>query len=245
MGREILTASTDGVKIWSRDSASPLATILAVDDNRWLTISPAGFFTGTRGGSELASVVRGFDVVSPEQMYQSLFAPDLIRERLAGDPDGEFKSAARVLNLRTVLDSGRVPTVALVSPAGGSASNEEVITAQARIADAGGGIGRIEWRVNGVTAAVTNVASKANVERIVSQALALEPGDNTVEVVAYNARNRLASLPASTTVHWTAPANQPRPRLYVIAVGIDRYERHALSPPVVGGGRRQSLRRAR
>ena len=198
--------------------------MLAIDDSRWLTISPSGFFVGTRGGSELASIVRGLDVTSPEQMYQSLFAPDLIRERLAGDPDGEFKAAADVLNLRTVLDSGRVPQVALVSPAAGATTGDEVVTAQARIADMGGGIGRIEWRVNGVTAAVTNVGAEAAAERIVSQALALEPGDNTVEVVAYNARNRLASLPASTTVRWTAPANQPQPKLYVIAVGIDRYE---------------------
>ncbi len=141
--------------------------------------------------------MRGLDVISPEQMYQSLFAPDLIRERLAGDPDGEFKSAARVLNLRTVLDSGRVPTVALVSPAGGSASNEEVITAQARIADA-----RRRHRPHRVAREWRHRrgdkcrAQADGSERVVSQALALEPGDNTVEVVAYNARNRLASLPA-------------------------------------------------
>ena len=222
-GRRLISDSTDGVKIWNPGSSAPVATLLAVDAGQWLTISPSGFFTGTRKGSDLASIVRGLEVVSPEQMYQSLFAPDLIRERLAGDPDGEFKNASRVLNLRTVLDSGRVPTVVLVAPAGGTVSNAEVITAQARIADTGGGIGRVEWRVNGVTAAVTNVAPEANAGRVISQALALEPGDNTVEVVAYNARNRLASLPASTTVHWTAPANQPRPKLHVMAVGIDRY----------------------
>jgi uncharacterized caspase-like protein len=71
---------------------------------------------------------------------------------------------------------------------------------------------------------VTKIAAEGGTERVVSQALALEPDDNTVEVVAYNARNRLASLPASTTVRWTAPANQPQPKLYVIAVGIDKYE---------------------
>ena len=223
-GRYILTVATDGLKIWSPDTDKPLVTMLAIDERRWLTISPTGFFAGTRGGSELASIVRGLDVTSPEQMYQSLFAPDLIRERLAGDPDGEFKAAADVLNLRTVLDSGRVPQVALVSPAAGTTTGDEVVTAQARIADLGGGVGRIEWRVNGVTAAVTNVGTGGGAEHVISQALALEPGDNTVELVAYNGRNRLASLPVSTTVRWTPPANQPRPKLYVIAVGIDRYE---------------------
>jgi len=56
-----------------------------------------------------------------------------------------------------------------------------------------------------------------------TQTLALEPGENSIEVVAYNGRNLLASLPVSTTVTWSAPANQPRPKLFVIAVGINQY----------------------
>jgi uncharacterized caspase-like protein len=63
----------------------------------------------------------------------------------------------------------------------------------------------------------------AGKERTVKQTLALEPGNNTIEAVAYNGRNLLASLPVSTTVTWDAPANQPKPKLFVIAVGINAY----------------------
>ena len=102
-----------------------------------------------------------------------------------------------------------------------------MITAEARITDAGGGIGRIEWRVNGATVGVSASAPGLGNARIVKQTLALEPGENTIELVAYNARNLLASLPVSTTVTWTAPASRARPKLFVIAVGINDYhDRH-------------------
>ena len=73
-------------------------------------------------------------------------------------------------------------------------------------------------------------------ERTIRQTLALEPGRNVIEVVAYNRRNLLSSLPVSTAVTWTAPAEQPRPKLYVISVGINSYH-DTLFGPVAPGGR--------
>ena len=35
-----------------------------------------------------------------------------------------------------------------------------------------------------------------------------------IEVVAYNGRNLLASLPVSSKVNWEAPAEQPKPKLH-------------------------------
>jgi hypothetical protein len=103
-----------------------------------------------------------------------------------------------------------------------SAPASELI-APPSITDVGGGIGRIEWRVNGITVGVVNNAPGAGKERTIKQTPALESGENAIEVVAYNGRNLLASLPVSTTVTWTAPTNQPRPKLFVIAVGINNY----------------------
>jgi hypothetical protein len=46
-------------------------------------------------------------------VYQSLFNPDLVREALAGDPDGEVKRAAEFTSLDKVLDAGPPPAVAI------------------------------------------------------------------------------------------------------------------------------------
>ena len=55
------------------------------------------------------------------------------------------------------------------------------------------------------------------------QTLALDPGENAIEVVAYNARNLLASLPAHAAIRFTGPAEIVKPKLYVLAIGVDHY----------------------
>jgi hypothetical protein len=57
----------------------------------------------------------------------------------------------------------------------------------------------------------------------VSQDLALDPGENRIEVIAYEARNLLASLPAQTTIRYDGPADVTKPKLYVLAIGINKY----------------------
>jgi len=89
--------------------------------------------------------------------------------------------------------------------------------------DKGKGVGRIEWMVNGVTAAVRRKPPGSGPDYNVSQQLALDPGDNTVEVVAYNGSDLLASLPAHAAVKFTGPADQVEPNLYVLTIGIAKY----------------------
>ena len=101
--------------------------------------------------------------------------------------------------------------------------DSDLVSVAARIKDRGKGIGRIEWRVNDITVGVTNAPAGAGPVYEVKQELALDPGENTVEVVAYNARNLLASLPAQTTIAYTGPADTVKPKLHILAIGIDAY----------------------
>lgn len=207
-----------------------LATF-AARRGEWLTMTmPEGFFSSSPNGSEQLSIVRGMDGLGVDQMFQTLFSPDLVREKLGGDPDGEVKEAEASVNLAAVLDSGRPPSVRLLSPAPTGTAKNEVITAEARIKDEGGQIGRIEWRVNGTTVGIAHGAAGPGKEQAVRQDLALEDGENAIEVIAYNGRNQLASLPARATVQWKAAPNQPGPKLLVIAVGIDGYADRQFGP---------------
>jgi hypothetical protein len=90
-------------------------------------------------------VVRGLEVLSIDQFYQVLYRPDLVREKLAGDPDGKVREAAAKLDLQNLLDSGPVPKVAIISPAGTLAS--DLITVEGSLTDQGGGIGKAKWRI--------------------------------------------------------------------------------------------------
>jgi uncharacterized caspase-like protein len=100
-----------------------------------------------------------------------------------------------------------------------------------RVTDRGKGIGRIEWRVNGVTVAVARRPEGAGPDFALSQRLSLDDGDNVIELTAYNAGNLLASPTARITVQRPAASDPAVPRLHVLTIGIDAYMDKGWTPP--------------
>lgn len=224
-GQKILSASRDGtVRLWDPATSQELATMLASKHGEHLAITPEGFFTASQRDTDMLAIVRGLEITSIGQVYQSLFNPDLVRETLAGDRSGEVARAAKVINLDEIIDAGPPPDVAITSHVPGSGADKDVVTVSARITDRGKGIGRIEWRVNGLTAGVTSAPAGHGRDFDASQKVALDHGDNRIEVIAYESRNLLASRPARTTIVDDHPAEQVKPKLYVLAVGVNQYE---------------------
>lgn len=237
----LLSVSGDStVRIWNEETGELLASLLAADDGEWIVITPQGFFSASSPrAAQLLTIVRGLEVYSVDQMWQSLYSPDLVREALTGDPDKEVERAAAVTNLDKVLDSGKAPLVKVTSHSTGAKSANEVITVEATITEQErGGVGRIEWRVNGITVGVSNPPSGSSPEVSVKRTLALDPGESTIEVIAYNGRNLLASVPEQTNVTWTGTADAAKPTLHVLAIGINAYTDQGWTPP----GRRKPVR---
>jgi WD domain, G-beta repeat/Caspase domain len=223
-GKLVVSGSADAtLRIWSVETGEEIATLVASSDGEWLAMTPHGFFAASRGNSDLLGVVRGLELTRVAQVHQSLFNPDLVREALAGDPRGEVKQAANIMDLAKVLDSGPAPLVTVLPPSGGPETSIPIIKVQAQIVDRGKGVGRVEWRVNGITVAVGTTLHGDRLNHTVSQELALDPGENIIEVVAYNATNLLASLPAQTTIKFTGRAQEYKPVLHILAIGIDDY----------------------
>ena len=197
--------------------------------DEWLALTPEGFFDASAQGADRLSIVRGLEVFSIDQFYQRLYRPDLVREKLAGDPSGKVKEAAAKLDLAKLLDSGRVPQLAITSHQPRDTSSSDLVTVEARLADQGGGIGRTEWRINGITVGVVKKAAGAAGQPItLKQAIALDPGENTIELTAYNGANLVAAIPASTKITWTGKEPTAPPRLFVMVVGINDYLDSAL-----------------
>ena len=87
-------------------------------------------------------------------------------------------------------------------------------------------MGRVEWRVNGLTVEVQPTRAAAALDEDMPKAkarIALEPGQNVIEVVAYNAAGLLASAPRQVVVQWDGVASSEPPALYVLAVGVNDY----------------------
>ena len=231
-GKTALSGSKDGtVRLWNLESGEALVSLLASPDGEQLTITSKGFFTASRRDTGMLAIVRGFEVTTIGQVHQSLFNPDLVRETLAGDPDGEVARAAEVINLDKVLDAGPPPAAAITSHEPGSHSSTDLVTVAARVTDRGEGIGRIEWRLNGVTAGVTGAPAGPGPDYAVTQELALAPGENRIEVIAYESRNLLASQPAQTTIVYDGSADTVKPKLHILAIGINAYEDKGWAAP--------------
>lgn len=240
-GRHVVVGNENGTSaVYDTRTGSRQVITLHNPSGEWVTITPEGFFSASPRGAELLHIVRGFEATGIDQFYQSLYRPDLVREKLAGDPRGMVREAAAGLDLNKVVASGSPPDVRLTLPGrsvGAGSVAGETIAAEAEITDRGGGIGRIEWRVNGVTVGVDSAAGSPSPVRPLRR-LALDPGRNTIEVVAYNSANLVASVPSRLDVSVqvaspslapaqpsvpSAPVATVKPRLFVLVAGVNDY----------------------
>jgi WD40 repeat protein/uncharacterized caspase-like protein len=232
-------------QVWNIDTGELLVRFFATPEGEWLTITPEGFFAGSQNAAGMLSVVRGLEVWSIDQLYQSLYRPDLVREKLANDPRGLVREAASNLDLNRVIASGSAPDVHLTVPGrslGQAAVNGNSATVQAEIIDRGGGVGRIEWRVNGVSIAIDTHPGAVSPIKL-TRSVALDVGDNAIEVTAYNSANLIASAPGHVSVAaqplppLVVPSQQPtagappeptevaatKPKLFVLVAGVNNY----------------------
>jgi hypothetical protein len=87
--------------IWDTGSGKLLASLFNGGNEAWAALTPQGFFAASSSKADaLLSIVRGLDSISIGQTWQSLYAPDLVREALAGDPDGGLGRASQVTDGR-------------------------------------------------------------------------------------------------------------------------------------------------
>jgi WD40 repeat protein len=98
----LLSGSHDGsVKIWRAGSFDLLATMAWQPSSEWIVFTPEGFFEA-EGRTRLA-IVRGIEAYPIDAAYDLLHRPDLVREKLKGDPQGLVKAAAAELDLWKVV----------------------------------------------------------------------------------------------------------------------------------------------
>jgi hypothetical protein len=121
--------------------------------------------------------------------------------------------------MASVALSRPVPQVALQQPpARASASSVKL---NFTITDAGGGVGGLRVLLND-SAIVEQGAGVAKAGQQTMD-LKLVPGDNRIQIVAFNADRSVASSPAETRVTYT-PATREGSTLHVLAIGIEQFK---------------------
>jgi WD40 repeat protein len=102
-GNILVSGSSDGaLKIWRTGSFDLLATLVAEPSGEWIAFTPEGYFDGSGRSNKLA-IVRGLEAYSIDSFYEALHRPDLVAEKLKGDPQGKVKAAAMKLDLTKLI----------------------------------------------------------------------------------------------------------------------------------------------
>jgi uncharacterized caspase-like protein/WD40 repeat protein len=233
-GRLAVAAFGDGTLRWYRlrDGAELLALFLHTDGSRWVLWTPEGFFTASPGGEALIGYhlnqgpEAAGEFVMVEQLYRLYSRPELVARRLEEGIDTEIQAAlGRIGDVRQVLTGGLPPTIELLSPPESQQRTRE-FTLQVKIAPTTGGVGRVVYRVNGIvvgdlTARPVDISVPYH-----RRPFTLTPGRNVIGVTAFNAQNTVESTPVETVVH--VQADERRPALYVLALGVSDYRDRAL-----------------
>jgi hypothetical protein len=204
--------------------------------------NPEGFFDAAPGAEDLVGfhLNRGPDAaaefVSAAQLADLFYRPDLVTAYLDGNEKAiaKAKEKGALARLRTrdlgaVLASGLPPELELLGPAAPLANGRD-FRLRFRVTDRGGGVGRVEYRVNGavIEPAKARLPEVGGPQGIFSQEFTLAPGRNEIEAVVYNENGAVRS-PAVRAEVQASGRQVERPLLHVLAVGIDKYRDSALT----------------
>jgi WD40 repeat protein len=228
-GKYLVSGSADQtVRLWDVRTRALLATLFRGSDGEWVIWTPEGFFAGSEKGAERVGwhINQGADkearYVSGAQLRKFFFRPDLVAEKIKGDPDGKVRDAAAKINVEALLRNALAPAVEILSPAPGASLPEAKVTVTARIRNTGGGIGAIRFKVNGQVVGSAYGAIALDPEGRMTREFELATAVSTVEVVAATPAG-VESLASSVSVKTDPRAIRKDPRLFVLAVGADSY----------------------
>ena len=233
-GAYMASGAEDGqVKIWSIPERKEIATLILVDKEDWIVLSPQGLFDASPNAMRLLYYLVDTDkrteIIEFEQLKARYYEPGLL-QKLLGYLPAPVRSVEGLTN------------VALYPKMQAAIQGDQLeIVLNAR----SGGIGRVALLVNG-----KEVAYDANPGRSTTfnydlspvQPFLLRHPDSTNHVIlqAYNAEGWLKSRPlrlmyeparrargnpGNSSSSWTAELD---PKMYVVAVGTSDYNGEAL-----------------
>jgi hypothetical protein len=229
----------------------PLLTLLMTSRQEWIIWTPEGYYDASPGAGDLI----GFHInrgpkhsaryLPVHQFRRQLYRPDVIDQVLeaASVPEAvavanaTLEEAPPVIDLRQVDAIGKLspPQVRILSPQPGMVTKEGQVHILAEIVSQNDNpIADVRLLVNGRPsgqkgAAVVGGEGAAQSRLSLSQAVTLLPGENTISLLASNAR--ATSVPVSVTVTYDAPQEEQarQPKLHLLSIGVSEYANQRLN----------------
>jgi hypothetical protein len=216
-GRRILSASDDHTAVlWDAARGQALARIVRGQSGHdWLVITPQGYYHGSDRAEAFVSWRIGGEVF-PVELYENRFRrPDLVAKALRGE---------KILEKDVVPGTHKPPR--LIIEVQKSEASQVTFEGLAETGSEDARIDSIRVFVDGRDLA-TNVerADKSEGRTVFSGQINFPPGKTRAVVAAVvTDEYGLKSLPAAMTIVRPGPATPVERTLYVLAVGVGKYE---------------------
>lgn len=139
----LLSGSWDATaKLWRMDSDQAAATLISLDRDDWVVVTPEGRFDASKGAEKLMHYVlktpeEGYEVIAFEQLKLRYYEPHLLRRIFRREP---------LRDVKAFRDVRLTPHVQEVATANRNPSNPQRTI---KLTNRGGGIGRVQVFVNG------------------------------------------------------------------------------------------------
>jgi WD40 repeat protein len=227
----------DGTLRWYalEDGKEVLALFVHPDGKRWVAWTPEGFFDASPGGDALIGyhlnqgADRAGEFIRVDQVFNLFYRSDLVAGRLkAGGAEAVRAARDRIGDVASIIKGGLPPQLAMVSPAESQSQGDFLF--QFRVTDAGGGIGRVVYRIDGVEIEGRDAGPILPGQGVQNRRFSLSPGAHEVSATVYNGKNQLESRSVTAKVNVTA-SEQP-PSLFIVAAGVTHYRDHSFDEGV-------------
>ena len=211
-GKFILSASQDATtRIWNAESGQEIVKLISTTDGEWLAATPDGYYVNSIEGHSLLSWV--FDDIdetySYEQFESQFRRPDIIKSRLAGNPDVG----------KPPPDLTQPPIVQMENHMAFEKMQSERYELNIHVA----GVEKVRIvrvYVNGRPSAEVPVA---DVSKELKIKVPIVTGLNRITVVAYDNQG-YASNPKYVDV-WSDQGIEDRPALNIVSIGVSKYSK--------------------
>ncbi len=231
--QRLITSSKDAaVKVWNKKTGKELGSFSSFGKNEWVWVTPSGYFDSSKDGAKYLNVNIADSTLSIDQFYEQLYRPDLLYSTL--NTNAKTPVTQKESNIMLASSTSIPPTLTMKTKLNSNTPQREQAF-EIALRDEGGGIGRVEWRINGMLIGLdgeerslkmkTSTPNKKSIE--LKRTLSLSPGENIIKVIAFNDSNEIASDPLTLKIILN-DAISKKPALHVLAIGVNQYRDKSL-----------------
>jgi Caspase domain len=230
-GHALVSEGKGRISVLSLADGKLALTLCLLAGGEWASVLPEGFFTASRGVIRKLGLEYGGRRIPIDAAYELLDRPDLVALRASGGDEAMLAQATGDLPAEAVLAAATTPRILDLRLAEATPADSLLALAEVRVEGAAGQPLRIEWRLDGVRIPGEDIAGVEDIpalaatgsRRLLRFSVPVGWGEAELEARVFPQAGGAGSAPFLHRVRrGFAPRTAP-PRLFVLALGVDRY----------------------